>query len=228
VNEPLITSALFSALVLVMVGLAGVALRRTGAAGTATVLALAAVYLVVPGALAWAGVLDRYTPVPRPMLVIFPLTIATVILARSSVGGRLASTLPLRALVGFQVFRVPVELILHRLAGEGAIPYVMTYSGWNYDILTGISAGVVGILLSRGALPRAALLAWNVLGLLLLATIVTIAALSAPGPLQTFRDGPPNMLLSSFPYVWLPTVLVQLALSGHLLLFRRLRSDASS
>lgn len=40
---------------------------------------------------------------------------------------------------------------------------------------------------------------------------------------RSFSDGPPNLLPSTFPYVWLPTFLVQLALFGHLLLFRRLR-----
>ena len=78
----------------------------------------------------------------------------------------------------------------------------------------------------RRDLPRPVLLAWNVAGLLLLVTIVGIAALAAPGPLQVFTDGPPNTLLSSLPYVWLPTVLVQLALLGHILLFRRLAPRA--
>jgi len=41
-------------------------------------------------------------------------------------------------------------------------------------------------------------------------------------------DGPPNTLPSAFPFVWLPTFLVQLALAGHLILFRRLRAEAAS
>jgi len=229
-----LTRALFTLLVLIMVGLSAGAIRRTRAQGVSlaansvALLALAVAYLIVPGALALSGVLNQYTPLPRPMLVIVPLTTMTLVVAFSRFGAHLASALPLSVLVGFQVFRVPLELILHRLADEALIPYLMTYSGWNFDIVTGLSAGVLGVVLWHRAVPRPALLAWNVAGLLLLLTIVTIAALAAPGPLQTFTDGPPNMLLSNFPYVWLPTVLVQLALMGHILMFRRLGQRATA
>jgi hypothetical protein len=58
----------------------------------------------------------------------------------------------------------------------------------------------------------------------LLANIVLVAILSTPNPFRVFTEGPPNLLPSTFPYVWLPSFLVQLALLGHLMLFRRLRS----
>jgi hypothetical protein len=65
-------------------------------------------------------------------------------------------------------------------------------------------------------------LGWNVLGLALLANIVAIAVLSTP-TLHRFPEGPPNVLPSTFPWVWLPSFLVQVALGSHLLVFRRLR-----
>ena len=52
---------------------------------------------------------------------------------------------------------------------------------------------------------------------------MTIAVLSTPVPFRRFLDDPPNLLPSLFPYVWLPTFLVQVALAGHVLVFRRLR-----
>ena len=55
-----------------------------------------------------------------------------------------------------------------------------------------------------------------------IAAITTIAVLAAPVPFRLLTDGPPNTLPSTFPYVWLPCLLVQLALLGHLLVFRRL------
>jgi hypothetical protein len=66
-------------------------------------------------------------------------------------------------------------------------------------------------------------LAWNLLGLALLLNILTIAVLATPVPFRQFTDGPPNLLPSTFPYVWLPSFLVQLALASHLLVFRKLR-----
>lgn len=46
-------------------------------------------------------------------------------------------------------------------------------------------------------------------------------------PFQIFRDGPPNTFVAELPYVWLPTVLVQAALVGHLLVWRKLRTIAA-
>lgn len=63
----------------------------------------------------------------------------------------------------------------------------------------------------------------NLLGLGLLANIVAIAVLSTPVPFRAFMNEPANRLPSMFPYVWLPTFLVQAALFGHLLVFRALR-----
>lgn len=58
----------------------------------------------------------------------------------------------------------------------------------------------------------------------LLANIVIVAALSTPMPFRAFTQGPTNLLRSTFPYVWLPTFLVQAALFGHLVVFRALRN----
>ncbi len=104
----------------------------------------------------------------------------------------------------------------------------MTYAGLNFDIVTGVTAALLGYLLLRGRASITATKAWNILGLLLLANIVGIAVLASPVPIHVAFEGPVNTLPSTFPFVWLPTVLVQLALLGHLLVFRRLRMDASA
>jgi hypothetical protein len=62
-------------------------------------------------------------------------------------------------------------------------------------------------------------LAWNALGLGLLAVVVGTAAAAAFGVLETT----PRMTLpTTWPGVWLPAWLVQLALFGHVLVFRKL------
>ena len=61
---------------------------------------------------------------------------------------------------------------------------------------------------------------WNLAGLGLLVNVVTVAIQSFPGPLQSLW--PSNTWVTGLPYVWLPTVMVPLALGGHLLVFRRL------
>src|SRR5262245_38413150 len=52
----------------------------------------------------------------------------------SRAGGRIATHVPLAFLVGFQVFRLPLELVLHRWFKDGTIPETMTWTGQNWDI----------------------------------------------------------------------------------------------
>ena len=165
--------------------------------------------------------LDRYNPLPAPALVmVLALTVVTLTMTLSPVGRRVAVRIGLPALVGFQAFRIPVEWLLHRLYQEGVIPVQMTYAGRNFDIVSGLTAAALGMWLARGGRSRGLVFAWNVLGLALLANIVTIAVLSTPVPFRQFTDGPANLLPSLMPYVWLPSFLVQLALAGHVLVFR--------
>ena len=56
----------------------------------------------------------------------------------------------------------------------------MTYTGSNFDIVTGVSAIIVAALAARGLAPRWLLLAWNALGSLLLVAILVIAVASLP------------------------------------------------
>lgn len=191
--------------------------------GLLLIAGVALISLVSPAILASRGLLDRYDPLPAPALVMVAIIAAlTLTITLSSPGARIIARVGLPALVGFQVFRIPVEWLLHRLYQEGVIPVQMTYSGRNFDIVTGVTAAALAVWLLRGRPPKGIVLAWNILGLGLLANIVTIAVLSTPVPFRQFLEGPANTLPSHFPYVWLPTFLVQAALAGHVLVFRRL------
>ncbi|MFN0178354.1 MAG: hypothetical protein ACKVZ0_06105 [Gemmatimonadales bacterium] len=143
-------------------------------------------------------------------------------LSRAAIGRRLAFGLPLSVLIGYQAFRVVVEVLMHRAYVEGLMPVQMSYQGRNFDIVSGATAAVLGlVLLVRGA-PRWVLLGWNLLGLGLLINVLVIPMLSAPGPFRRFLNEPSNVGVTAFPWVWLPAVMVLAALLGHLLLFRRL------
>lgn len=212
----------------VLVGLALLRSERSNGGQShrwAYVVGFVVVYLAVPALLATTGQLDQYDPMPAPaLLLVLLLTVVTVLFPASSLGARLSSSIGLATLVGFQAFRVPVEWLLHRLAVEQVIPGVMTYSGRNFDVVSGITGGLLGVWLLRHTMSGRLLTLWNLLGLALLANIVLVAILSTPIPFRVFTEGPPNLLPSTFPFVWLPSFLVQLALLGHLMLFRRLRS----
>jgi hypothetical protein len=182
-------------------------------------------YLVVPGALAWRGFLDRYDPPPAPVLLLMVgLTILTTTICLTRSGERISAETSWAWLIGLQSFRIPVELILHRLYQEGVVPIQMTFEGRNFDIAVGISGLMLGVLCGRGwHIPNWILWVWNLGGLLLLFNVVGIAVLSTPTAFRWFEAGPPNLLPSTFPFVWLPSFLVQAALAGHLLVARKLR-----
>ena len=195
------------------------ALLRAGLAGLG-VISWAALALLA----AHSGLLARFDARPPPFLLLLLLTLALgVLVGRSRLGERLALGLPLWALVGFQAFRLPLELVLHRAAQDGALPIEMSYAGYNFDILSGISALLVAAALLSGRAGPRIVLVWNIASVLLLANIVIIAVLATPG-FHAFGPAHLNTLVAQPPFVLLPTILVQAALLGHVLVFRRLRA----
>ena len=155
-----------------------------------------------------------------PCLVGF-MSAATLCAACTRFGATMARGLPIAALVAFQVFRMPLELVLDALHHEGVVPVQMTFEGMNFDVVAGISAGLVAWLTRGKALPRSWLLGWNGVCLGLLATIVVVANLSTPA-FHVFPAVRRTTLLWTAPFVWLPAVLVQAALFAHVLVFRKL------
>jgi serine-type D-Ala-D-Ala carboxypeptidase/endopeptidase len=207
-----------------------VAWRRTGAPRRRSILAAVGMTL---GLTAWMaatyaaagfGVL-QFPPRPPTMVVVFVLLLVlSVGLGISPVGRRLAAGLPLAILVGVQAFRLPLELMMHRAYEYGLMPRQMSYSGLNFDIVTGVTAIVVAVLLVRGRADVRMVRAWNAMGTLLLVNIIVIGWLSAPTPWRVFRDGPANVWITTVPYIWLPTVMVAFAILGHIVIYRRLRA----
>lgn len=196
--------------------------------GMAAVLGIV-LWLGCTGWVAGTGMLRNFDKLPPPFgLLLLTSTTLTTILAFSRVGTRLIQNLSMAALVGFQAFRMPVEWVLHRLYQEGLAPVQMTYAGMNFDVLSGLTAMVLCVLLWRGRVSSWWLWAWNLMGLGLLLTIVLIAILSAPFPFRVFMNEPANTFVAGVPFVWLPTFLVQAAFFGHLLVFRALRQQQAS
>jgi hypothetical protein len=203
---------------------AGTPIRRVRRTALGAAL-LTAAWMAATGAAAAAGLLSFQAP-PTMLPVVAATMAIAVSLGRSELGLRLATHTPLAALVAIQGFRFPLELAMHRAATEGLMPPQMSYSGLNFDILTGAGAIILGALLALGRAPLRAVRAWNWIGTALLANVVIIALLSAPLPIRRFHNEPANTWITRAPYIWLPSVLVLAALLGHLLIFRRLAADS--
>ena len=175
-------------------------------------------WLTVTAYLAQTGAL-RFGPMPPPLMVCaFASMAVTVALALGPVGTALVRGAGVGFLVGYQVFRVAVEIFLWWGHREGLVPVQMTWEGRNWDVVTGAMAPVAAWTGSRRVI-----LVWNVAGLALLGNVVTVAILSAPTPFRQFWNEPANVFVTQSPFMWLPLFLVPLALFGHVVVFRWLR-----
>ena len=207
-----------------------VAWRRSGAARETTIRVaiitgvVSAAWMAVTWLAAESGVLRHWDRTPPPFgLLVVAIVVWAAVLAFSPFGRRLAQFVPLWALVAVQAFRLPLELAMHELYKRGVMPEQMTYTGRNFDIVTGVTAVVVAAAVASGHGGRRLVAAWNVLGMALLVNVVTIAMLSTP-VVRYFGDDHLNVFVTYTPYVWLPAVMVLAALAGHLLIVRALRA----
>jgi len=203
--------------------------RRAGATDAAArraallVGASAAAWMAATWAAAASGILQRWDRMPPPFLIVVAgMWVLVAVLAFSRVGTRLAQFIPLWVLVAVQSFRLPLELAMHALVARGIMPVQMSYSGRNFDIVTGAAAIVVAILVRQGLGGRRLVAAWNTLGLALLVNVVGVAFVSTP-LWRRFGDDHVVTFVTYAPFVWLPAVMVLAAGAGHLVIFRALR-----
>jgi hypothetical protein len=146
-----------------------------------------------------------------------PLVAGLAILASSKVARGIVAATPQHLLIGVQLYRVigAVFLVMFaqgRMPGAFAIP-----AGWG-DLLIGVSAPVVAWLYRRDATRgRGLAILWNLVGLLDLAVAVAMGVLTAPGRFQQFALDAPNSLITAFPLVLIPTVLVPASVLLHVL-----------
>lgn len=182
----------------------------------ATWTAVAALWLVVTALPTLTGVMSIDGRVP-PQLFMALILATALAFSFSSRGSRIADVVPVWLLVGFQGFRLPLEWVLHQWGSVGTAPPQMTWSGQNFDVITGVLALAFIPLMRRerqwGWVP-------TVVGLGLLLNIGRIVATSLPGPLQRFED--PLLLPLRFPHVWIGSVCVAAALGAHVLAIRAL------
>lgn len=184
-------------------------------------------WLAITGWMSGSGVLEAPGMPPRAMIFFVGVNATALVVACTRVGTKMIDGLPIAALVGVQAFRLPLELVLHQWYAEGVLPVQMTYEGDNFDIVTGILALVVGLLVWTRGPSRMLVLGFNLVGAALLLRVMSIAVLSVPTPLRTYWNDPPVLLAFHFPYGWIVPICVAGALFGHVLVFRWLWRDRS-
>jgi hypothetical protein len=187
-------------------------------------------YTVIFAMLAWlAGLLllssngffaDFESMPPKVLLALAVPLVTMLVLAFHRSFGDLLDSIPMKALIYCQAFRVVVELVLWLNYQAGVCPRQMTFEGWNYDIVAGVTAPLAAyIAFGGGRRNKILAIAWNLAGMALLANILVIAILSAP---QLGILTPPNHMVSYWPMIWLPGFLAPFAMMLHLFSLRQL------
>jgi hypothetical protein len=178
-------------------------------------------WLAITGILGYTTKLHDFSHQPPRIVLLIALAVIGVYFGSYfSAASKLIETPGLAWLIGLQVFRVAVEIFLLLGHRAGFVPVQMTFEGRNWDLLTGLTALPMAWLVARKKAPKWLIYVWNSMGLALLLNVMVIAALSMPTPLRHFHNEPANTFVTYFPYVWLPTYLVQVAWLSHLLIFR--------
>jgi hypothetical protein len=184
--------------------------ERTLPVAIGTMIWLGVIHLVVGGG--WLEEDQR-----RVLLFAASMNLVSLGVGFSPIG-RWLSLLPLPMLVAFQGFRLPLELVLHSWVGQRVIPETMTWSGRNWDLVSGMVA-----LVAAPFCRRSRIWAWvaNVIGLGLLFNVMRVAVLSSPLSFGWSIE-PKLALIYHIPYALIVPVCIGGALIGHIALTRAL------
>jgi hypothetical protein len=179
----------------------------------------------------WAGVAAGvaaagWMPIARPVPLVGVFVAASLIAAAVFMRRPLMS-LPLSLMVGLNIPRV-VGFLFLVLQAQGRLSGPFPDSaGWG-DIITGTLA-VPMLWLAYEPKRNAVLLhAWNLFGLADLVAAIGLGIMSAEGsPVQVF-PAPGSAAMTTFPWSFVPTVLVPIWIILHAVIFVQLRRFSSS
>lgn len=190
-------------------------------------------FIKIPGARAWvagyAALLTVFSATALTgltqslFLPVGPFLFALVLIfsgcfSMSHTALAFANSLPWAALIGFHLFRLPLEWLLHRWAQGGTVPETMTWTGQNIDVVSGI---VVFICLPWVHQYKWARWAPTIIGLILLVNVIRVVIFSSPLPFA-WEVSPPLLLAAYFPYCLIAPMAVLPALVAHIITVRRL------
>jgi hypothetical protein len=184
-------------------------------------------WLIYISLVSFTGILTVASFPPRiPLFFIIPAFSFMAYFFASGKFKPIIAAMPASWLVYFQSFRIIVELLLWRLFVEGLLPRSATFEGYNYEIVIGITALLVGYFgYTKPKLPALLIALWNVAGLITLAIVVFIFISHAYAP-SLWADTANFSMESfgSFPYTLLAGFLMPLAVFMHVFSLVKLKN----
>ena len=149
----------------------------------------------------------------RFIFVLLPITLFIAYLVRNK---SFYENRDLRWSTAVHIVRFPVELLLFQLAIRELLPMEMTYKGWNFDIIPGITSMLLLLWMKFGTVNKKVLLGWNILGLIFILFILTNGILSQELLFEKFGYSVPNLAIPYFPFILLAGVIVPIVIYTHI------------
>ena len=178
-------------------------------------------WLGVTATMAATGFLQDFTSTPpRVVFAIVPSFLMVAFVATRSAAGTWLDRKPLHTLIAPQSFRIVMELVLWMLFLDGKLASLLTFEGRNFDIIAGLGAVAATSLLRRNSSAVMSIV-YNVIGVLLLLNVTVHGLGSTPTVLRFIVTDPPNIIMATWPMVWLPAFVVPAAYLMHFLSIRQ-------
>lgn len=160
---------------------------------------------------------------PNIVFTFLPLVFGLLLLSFSKSFRRLVDALPLRWLIGIQLYRILGIFFIISYA-QGLLPGEFAIPAGVGDMLVGIAAPFVAYFyFTRKQWARKLAVLWNVVGIGDLIVAVTLGFLTSPGPFQLLALDEPNLLITAYPLVMVPAFGVPLSILLHIFALRILR-----
>jgi hypothetical protein len=133
-------------------------------------------WLTYNALMGYSAILATYELPPSfPIFLIFPIFGFTGYFIYKSKNANWLQHIKPAHLVYFQSFRIAVETLFIFSISAGVLHPNVTIEGYNYDMIIGLSAPVIGLLVFQfNKLPLRTILYWNYLGLFILATVIFV------------------------------------------------------
>ncbi|HMQ48938.1 MAG TPA: hypothetical protein PKA00_15815 [Saprospiraceae bacterium] len=197
---------------------------------TPNIAGIIVLWLLYLSALSFSGLLKDYSLPPRfPLLVFLPFAFWTTLFYIRNKNNPIFERLPLQWTTFFQSFRIAVELLLLFTYYKGIIPVEATFEGYNFDILMGISAVLIGfVFANKVARYKRLLVFWNGIGILMVLIVAFIVGTSVYKSELWGYDRPTvSTAFFSLPYLLIPGFLAPAAIFVHVVSFLQIRQKAN-
>jgi len=163
--------------------------------------------------------LDFGMPPRFPIFLIIPLLSFCIYFYIKNRNNKFIQSIPLHWTAFYQSFRILVEFLILYTFLKGIMPKEATFEGFNFDIIMGISAIPIGLLIYKtGRKYKTLLRIWNIVGILMVLFVAVIIATNVYQPqIWGLAESSVKKEFMQLPYLLLAGFLAPSAIFIHLI-----------